>query len=378
MKKIEKRTHFENREVRLTSFIDDESVGFENELLGAIPGFAIDQTLKYLQNCSREYLLFQMRSESGTPAMQACIYVGRSRFAPWFGMASVPRLSHAKDGIEEEVGLRALKLFCAELPGIMSLRLQPLRYESVALMNFQARALRQGYHLVNPSSIVRSLVLDLKSSPEELMSTLGSRAKSKLRHKGIQRVEMRVLADPRYKDKCIQASRESHARSGSTGGYYCFDSAFSFAQKHPDMARIIGLFMKEKPEELLAYVIGFRHGNLAEFSSAGSFANPELRSIPFNSYLLWELMNWAREQGCTRIDLGGVTDGDVTDPLSGISRFKRAFCDFEMETGREVLCLLKPFRYYAYQSLKFIQSRVKLAVESKPKSNSVRLLPVYD
>jgi hypothetical protein len=108
---------------------------------------------------------------------------------------------------------------------------------------------------------------------------------------------------------------------------------FAVARERPDLVRIIGVFLKERPDERLAFAIGHRRGMSANFESGGSFSDPALRKVSFNQSLLWELFLWAREQDWTVFDLGGVTDGGADDPLAGISDFKRHLATEESKSA---------------------------------------------
>ena len=52
---------------------------------------------------------------------------------------------------------------------------------------------------------------------------------------------------------------------------------------------------------------------------------------------LWELIRWARAGGARWFDFGGITltDPDASDPLQGISDFKRFFCRDVAKVGGE-------------------------------------------
>lgn len=347
----------EGRTVRFTSFIDSESLAFESEASSILSDASCTQTLSYLQHSKKAFYLLQIRSADGVPAMQACIYLGKSKMPPGFNMASVPNFHRAINGIEEEFGLRVLQDLCKKIPGVMTLRLQPLRFDPLELMNFQARALRQGFDITNPISPVRTLLLDLRPTSEELYSSLPQKIRAKFRHPGKEKITLRELTDPAYIEACRNTTSASFQRSKNHQAVgYDFETVFSLAKEKPDQARIIGLFFKdhsdETPEHLKAYVIGLRNGKYAEYSSAGSLQDPELRSMPFNYFLLWELINWARSSGCERMDLGGITDGAPTDPLLHVSRFKRTLSTHELETGREMIKVIRPLRYLVYRTLK--------------------------
>ena len=71
-----------------------------------------------------------------------------------------------------------------------------------------------------------------------------------------------------------------------------------------------------------------------------------------NHLIQWEMMRWARTQGCTVYDMRGVApEGpDVSEEgLSGLNRFKRGFGARYVEYIGEYDLILKPTWYSLYQ-----------------------------
>ena len=54
-----------------------------------------------------------------------------------------------------------------------------------------------------------------------------------------------------------------------------------------------------------------------------------------------------------------VTDGGETDPLAGISSFKRHFTRTEAQIGSELVLMLRPIRTFAFQVLQRLACWVK-------------------
>lgn len=358
MKKREYRELLQGRKIRFTNFIDSESLEFEAEAKAFMSNAAIEQTLGSFRNSRRDSFIMQMRGEDGIAAMQACVNVGSPRWFSGFSMATVPKLCRARNSSDQEVGLAALRDFCAKNSRIMTLRLQPERFDWLDLMDFQAHGLRQGYNVTNPLGTVRTRIVDIYASSEELAGKLSKRTRANIFERRRSRVELRPVVEPRFLEPCREAATAARLRTGADRTSYDFERTFALAAAEPDRVRILGLFFKERPEDLMAYIIAFRRGDLLEFSMGGSFPNEELRALPFNYFLIWDVIEWARSQGCTRMDMGGVTDGGPADPLRGITKFKRCFPGQEIETGREMMVVLKPVRLFIYQTLKAATAHV--------------------
>lgn len=379
---LDRRVTVDGRVVRFTSRIGRETQRFEDELCRRVPAAAeadpeegvaadaadpvlapalllpLQQRHAYLRNTQREFRLFQMTDTHGKPAMQAVIYVQRPRFPGWLAHGLAARLGQAVSPEEELCGLRILRQLCAETGELVTLRLQPRRYRIRELRDFEERARRAGFVLCDPEGVTRTLLYDLRPDPEAALLAMSQKLRRKIRartkHAG--QVEVRVLTDPCWAAACQDASGASLRRTGGCGGRSGeWESLFAVAQDRPDLLRVLGLFRKDRPDKLLAFAAACRHGEVAEYASAGSLDDPELRKLPFNYWLVWELFLWAREHGSRYIDLGGVTSGGPEDPLGGISRFKRHLTQTETEVGREMIVALRPFESWAYGALRSLR-----------------------
>jgi hypothetical protein len=363
------RLEKDGRKIRFTDFIDAESLAFEAEAGALLADAPIEQRLVYYQDYSHKYFVLQIRGRDGKPASQLCVHIGRPKLMPWFAMATVRNLHPAINAEEEEFGLKMLQELAPEMPGVMTLRLQPKIYDSSELLSFQARAIRAQFLAADePLGVTRTLLLDLGPDSDELLARLPSRTRQKIRHHSRAKVTICALEDPKYIKSCREAADVARIRTGAGPSSDDFETSFALAKSHPDRCKVIGLFFNHRPTELLAYAIGFNNGKRVEFYSAGAVHDPELRSIPFNSFLVWELINWARHQGCTEMDMGGITDGGPNDPLQGVSKFKRGMTENEVETGREMIHTVRPLRHKVYKWLKQLR---------EPKRDG-GLAPIYD
>ncbi len=122
-----------------------------------------------------------------------------------------------------------------------------------------------------------------------------------------------------------------------------------FCTRHPDLARLVGLFQSgvSGPNALLAFALCFFHGDHAQYVTAASTRESSLK-IPLAYGVAWDLLCWAKSEGATWFDFGGITDGtqgDSADLLGGISDFKRYFSKNVVEVGEE--WVLEPRRVRA-------------------------------
>ncbi len=328
---------------RFTSAVDDEAEAFQAELLTRVE-LALVQRLEWVRSSPGEHRLLQLRDPQGMAAMQIAVWIDRPRRMPALGRALTPKLGPGTSPEAESIAVRALTKLAREAGDLVSLRLQPYRRDPIALRDFEARARRAGFRLVDPVNVTRTLLVDLTPGPDQILVDVSKKTRAKIKHKARLQVDIRELTEARYIEQCIAAANASFQRTGGGETRFDFQAAFGLVARHPDRIRVLGLFLKDDPDRLVAYTIGCRHGEMAEYMSAGSLDHADLRSMPFNYWLVWELLTWAHNSGAHWLDLGGVTDGGPGDSRAGISNFKRHFTELDVELGRELSLDLQPAR----------------------------------
>lgn len=373
---VDERLELDGRSVRFTSVLDAETQRFEEDLHarriipchehvgqdGALTSehgpieLPVFQRQMWLRQLGREFRLLQTRDAAGRPAMQIAVYVERPSFAPWIGQATAPHLGHATTGAEEQWALGVLRERCAAARDLMTLRLQPRRLGVHALCDFEARARHGGFRLSDPEAVTRTLLLELGVSDDELLATLSGKTRKKLRSQAGSGLEVRPLLDPRHASACRAASLSAVTRHGGDATRTPIATILALAAEEPTRVRALGLFREGQPDQVLAFAAAVRHGRDAEYVSAGSIDDPELRKHPFNYWMLWDLARWAREAGARHLDLGGISEGGPDDPLAGIAAFKRHFTSTEAEVGREMVAQLRPATELAARAVRALIS----------------------
>ncbi len=374
---LDVRTRIGDHDIRFTTALDADAERFERELLeqpivpcnehvgegGVLTSEAgrvepqLHQRIAWLRRSSAEVRLLQVRASNGRPSMQVAIDVERPRWAPWLGNAIARRLGHAVSGAEELNALRLLRTLCVASGDLVTLRLQARRLGVHALCDFEERAHRAGFVLADPEAVTRTLLLDLRASPDELLARLPRKTRHKVRALAASPFEIRAVTDAGHLEALKVAALASIHRSGGTTSHAPWGSLLAVAHEDPTRARILALFPRGGGDMPLAFVAGVRHGALAEYVSAGSIDDAALRSHPFNYFLLWELADWARANGATDLDLGGVTEGGPEDKFAGISSFKRHFTNTEAEIGREMISTLRPGAGLILDTMRGIRAR---------------------
>lgn len=355
----------QGRRARLSLGIDAESERFEEALLNRQRDLPLPQRHAYLRHCGREVRLLQLEDPAGRPAWQVAVTIYRPRRLPLLGHGVAHKLGPAASPEDEAAGLRLLRDLLREQGDILTLRLQPRRARLRDLWDFEGRARHAGYTLCEPDGVTRTVLCPLRESREALLSAMSPKTRRNLRSGERFDGALRVLDDPVWAPACQAAVRAAalrtgvHLDGGAGGGDRHLRALLHVAKARPDLVRVVGLFLPERPTELLAFATACNHGLVAEYLSAGSLPDPALRKLPFNYWLLGSLFDWAREQGCAAFDMGGITEGGPEDPLAGISAFKRHLSSEEDETevGREMRISLQPGLALMLEGLRALRDR---------------------
>lgn len=108
------------------------------------------------------------------------------------------------------------------------------------------------------------------------------------------------------------------------------------------------LFMAEYEGKYIAGTLAFIFGDKAWYIYGAS--SNEHRNVMPNYALQWEMIKWAKKNGCTMYDFRGVS-GDLSpdNPLYGLYRFKKGFNGDFTEFIGEFDLPLSPFFYYLWE-----------------------------
>ena len=333
---------------RCISVIDDEARAFESALRGR-PGIEINlpQSCLWLESAGREFRLLQVTSGNGEPLGQVAAQVHRPRRARWYAHATAMAIgeSFADANAERECVTALAESLRKE--GICRLRTHFYRCSPGGL----SRAASLGGEVAPPLGYERTLLFDLKPSTTEILAAFDKKVRAKILHRTRDQVEIRRLTDASIIPSLQAALDAAFSRTGGTSVPFDFEPYFSAAKASPSRVLILGLYLKSRPEQLLAYSIDVRHGAVVEAVSSGSLPDPELRRLHFNYFLFWEKVLWARDGVSNTLDMGGVTACGADDPLSGISRFKRQFTEQEATVNHERIFRLRPFPDRAFHGM---------------------------
>lgn len=195
-----------------------------------------------------------------------------------------------------------------------------------------------GFHALEHLRQYRdTLVIDLAGSEEALLASFSATTRRDLRGWAERPVEMRPIEDTRYGDRLNVIARETFGRTGGAFVPRPWAERIALCKELPNASRLVGLFRtgREDPDALLAYAWGCAHGDHAHYDDAGSTRVDDIK-VSMMYPLMWDLIRWAKQQGCSWFDMGGAVPADAEDdPRLGISDFKRRFSKEMLAVGAE-------------------------------------------
>jgi lipid II:glycine glycyltransferase (peptidoglycan interpeptide bridge formation enzyme) len=214
--------------------------------------------------------------------------------------------------------------------------------------------LRISLHNIQPP---RTIIVDLKSSEEEILSRMKQKTRYNIRLAGKKDVIIRPWNDLESFHKMMLATGARDRFGVHSREYY--QRAYDLF--HPkQMAELLVAEYDGKP---LAALFVARHGFRAYYLY-GASTDEDRNRMP--TYLLqWEAMKWAKARGCEEYDLWGVPDEEEPaleanfenryGGLWGVYRFKRGFGGELKRAMQAVDRVYNPPLYWAY--LRFIGNR---------------------
>ncbi len=274
--------------------------------------------------------LLSVESEDGGRSAGMSVVMERSRALPGFTTLRVRRLGSWLPAFAIDVGLRALVDAARLRRDVLEVRVEVLSRHRGVRDRISAVTSRLGFR--RPSlyrNYTRTIVIDLGRDEDEIFASFHGTARRHVRAVGKKRVTLSVVSDRTLGTRMEALMRETLDRTSGLFQTLDWSRLIEFADSHPKLVRVVGLFHTEVPgpESLLSFACGFLHGDHAEYSYAASTRRTPLK-MPLGYAPAWDLIRWAKASGAEWFDFGGVTAGsheDQHDPLGGISDFKRFF-----------------------------------------------------
>jgi hypothetical protein len=200
--------------------------------------------------------------------------------------------------------------------------------EALERQGYERQPSRRTYH--------QTVFVDLTPPEEAIFRSFSSSARRDIRVIDRHPLEVRPVLDRALVPRLHALLQETMARTGGDLHPEPWGQWLEFVGERPDLACLQGIFRSDirGPDALLGFVLGYRHGDIAEYGIAASTRDPSLRA-PILYAPTWELMRWAKAHGVQRFDFGGISMRGPGDPRAGIDKFKRYFQPEVTHVGSE-------------------------------------------
>lgn len=229
------------------------------------------------------------------------------------------------DNAEEHRLLFAAAQQIARREGAIFLKIDPdipVQNKDYARMlsscGFKHRLSGLNFEGVQPNFVMR---LDLTPEPDELLANMHPKWRYNIKLAGrkgvvVTQAEQRSDLEIFYSILQETAQRDNFL----IRGFSYFESIWN----HMIANGYARIFLAHYQGEIIAGTLAFILGDKAWYLY-GASSNRHRNVMP-NYLLQWEMITWAREQGCTMYDFRGVSgDLDEDNPLYGLYRFKKGF-----------------------------------------------------
>jgi len=207
--------------------------------------------------------------------------------------------------------------------------------------NFQRNDIGLDFEGVQPAFVFQ---LAITSSVRELLENMHSKTRYNIKLAGKKGVTIRQAVGKEDLPSFYAILQETAARDHFLiRGYEYFEMIWDQMVKN-DMAQI---FLAEFQGRVISAALALILGEKAWYLYGAS--SNDYRNVMPNYLIQWEMICWAKEQGCKVYDFRGVSgDLDENNPLYGLYRFKKGFNGDLVEFIGDWDRVYSPVFYYAW------------------------------
>jgi lipid II:glycine glycyltransferase (peptidoglycan interpeptide bridge formation enzyme) len=176
-------------------------------------------------------------------------------------------------------------------------------------------------------------------------------------------VELRPIRDERDSPRMNELMRETLARTGAVHAERDYAPIIRLAIAEPTLVRLMGLYRTDATEagkSLIAFALGLNNGDHGAYDIGASARVPEFKSLSLGYPLLWDLVTWARDNGASWFEYGGVpkAQSEGEEKLARISDFKRRFEKTTERVADEWVFVPHPVRSALASAISRVAERV--------------------
>ncbi|SDD87187.1 Lipid II:glycine glycyltransferase (Peptidoglycan interpeptide bridge formation enzyme) [Rhodococcus tukisamuensis] len=234
-------------------------------------------------------------------------------------------------GVDGVISVVDLLAEFARAHGVFAVKIEPkIRFGDVERGQLLARGFRQARSIAANSS---TIVLDISGEPTEVMSRFSTRARRWIRR--AERDGVRVDRVPATPANCrLVFDLLSDTAKGRFGirSYEYYEEFWGRYESSGNGQ----LFVARFEGEVMAGGFAMKLGRNAYYMNGASVRKREdssaqsgLGAHGVGHAVQWAMIEWARESGCVRYDMGGTPPAAFADdkahPFHGIGQFKQSF-----------------------------------------------------
>ncbi len=281
-----------------------------------------------------------LRDGRRQPVQAWAVLGDRCRVMPGHQILRVQRYGANHDAASLRTGLRAMQALCLSTPRVLRLEFGVFSREAAVHETVAEAASALGWRPWTPPrhGYARTLALDLGPDEDALMAGFSRSARRNIRAPAKSGLHLAPVTSTDCAPRLDALLAETFARTGGDAPDCDWAQVIAFSRAHPGLSRISGCWAdpRQHPSDLLSFAWGCHHGDHVAHTSAASTRQHD-SNLALSYATSWDLIQWARREGCLWFDFGGVTEGQLgsADRLGGISDFKRFFGGEPVTVGSE-------------------------------------------
>jgi hypothetical protein len=299
-------------------------------------------------SASRSWFVY-VATTDGTPQCAFAATLLKSKALPSHAVLRVERFGTASPLDARVAGLAILIDLAKKNHKLLRLHVEVFSPDSLARRRLGDALGELGFlPKLHPRLYHRTVGVDLAGSHTEVFARLRPCARRNIKQALKSPVTVDTISEPSIEPRLRSLWTETFARNGGPVAGPDWKRLLAFCNDNPELGRFVGLRRAgvDGPDGLLAFSVGRFHGDHAELSYAASTRPSDLK-VPLAYPLMWDLLLWAKQQGASWFDVGGVTESNGAASraaLSGISAFKKHFSVDVIDVGDEWVLDLQPVR----------------------------------
>ncbi len=286
----------------------------------------------------------------GDPVAAAGLAVRGSRALPGHHRVLVERLGASSSAEADAALLTAAARIATEDRRCLRATIELFERDTARRAALGAVLAELGFlRATSPRSYATTLALDLDVGERELFRGIAWKARRDVRLATKRRLELRAIVDPSYAPRLNALMEETFRRTGAPVPVVPWERVIEWSALDPGASRVSALIdpRSSGSDALVSFAWGCLHGTYVTYQAGASTRSQTLRNIPLGYAPLWDLIAWSCTTPAEWFDFGGVTPGthaNRTDPLGGISDFKRYFCKHVVDVGEDWILEPKTLR----------------------------------